>query len=65
MIGKVKEKAAGGNIHGALIAGGTFPTLTGDLNYSSQFRFELSDPVKGKHIRHAYEVRPISWFEKH
>jgi hypothetical protein len=65
MINKVKEKAVDGDIRGALIAGGTFPTLTGDLNYGSKFRFELADPVKGKSIKHAYEVRPIAWFGGH
>jgi hypothetical protein len=43
---------------------GTFPTLTGDLNYSPEFAFELSDPVTGEKISHRYKIRTTNWFLK-
>ena len=64
ILEKVKEKAVGGDIRNALITGGTFPTLSGDLNYSHHFIFELLDPVRGKRISHQYRIEPISWFKK-
>ena len=65
ILGKVKERAIGGDIRNALITGGTFPTLSGDLNYSPDFLFELSDPVRRKKISHRYRIETITWFAKH
>ena len=64
ILEKVREKAVGGDIKNALITGGTFPTLSGDLNYSHEFVFELSDPVRGKKISHQYKIETIGWFKK-
>ncbi len=64
ILEKVREKAVNGDIKNALITGGTFPTLSGNLNYSSVFAFEIYDPVREKKISHKYEVRPINWIRK-
>ena len=65
ILEKVKERAVNGDIKNSLITGGTFPTITGDLNYGNQFMFELWDPVRKKKISHQYEVETIKWFAKH
>lgn len=65
ILEKVKEKAVGRDIKNALITGGTYPTLSGELNYSHEFIFELSDPVRGKKLSHHYKIETINWFAKH
>ncbi|MCK9216460.1 MAG: DUF2848 domain-containing protein [Firmicutes bacterium] len=64
ILEKAREKAVGGDIKNALITGGTFPTLSGDLNYSNEFVFELYDPIKEKRIKHQYKIEPIKWIKK-
>jgi hypothetical protein len=64
ILERVRERAENKDISNALITGGTFPTLTGDLNYSPEFAFELSDPVTGEKISHRYKIRTTNWFLK-
>ena len=60
-----KHKMADKDLRGSVILGGTFPTVTGQLNYGHHFRMLLIDPVKGRQIEHTYKCVPITWFEKH
>jgi len=53
----------GDDLNGSIIFCGTFPTLTGDLSYSSYFEFELKDKKFKRNINHFYKVKPISWFK--
>jgi hypothetical protein len=57
-----KERMADGDLRGSVILGGTFPTLTGELNYSFYFRMVMTDPVLNRKIDHTYVGKPIEWF---
>lgn len=38
--------------------GGTFAAI-GGIRPSTRFEFEIEDPVRGRRIRHGYEVRTL------
>ena len=59
-----KERMTDKNLTGSVILGGTFPTLTGGLNFSHYFRMVMTDPVLKRTIDHTYMCRPITWFVK-
>ncbi len=59
-----KERMADHDLSGCVILGGTFPTLTGALNYSHYFRMIMTDPVLNRKIDHTYVGKPIDWFVK-
>jgi len=51
-----------GDLKGAIVFCGTFPTLGGELCYSSYFEMELLDEQRKRSIKHIYNVKPIEWF---
>ena len=59
-----KARMADGDLSGSVILGGTFPTLTGELNFSYYFRMVMTDPVLNRKIEHTYVGKPIEWFVK-
>lgn len=56
---QAEYEARGGALEdGALMFGGTCGAI-GGVRYSSQFSFELTDPVLKRTIGHAYAVQPV------
>jgi len=53
-----------GDLDGAVIYAGTFPTLSGDLSFTNRFEMEIADEDRGKKLHHVYHVNPITWFKK-
>jgi len=63
IIEEVRSRITG-DLNGTVIFSGTFPTISGELSYSSRFGVELEDEHAGRAIRHGYVAEPISWFKK-
>lgn len=53
-----------GDLTGTVVFSGTFPTVSGELSYSSKFEMELLNERTGRAIRHMYTIEPITWFKK-
>jgi hypothetical protein len=58
------ESRIDGDLTGTVVFSGTFPTVSGELSYSSKFEMELLNERTGRAIRHMYTVEPITWFKK-
>jgi len=61
LIEKVRMRVTG-DLKGAVVYSGTFPIIGGELCFSPYFEIELLDKHRGRHIRHIYNVDPITWF---
>ena len=64
VIQEVRSRAEG-SMDGMVIYAGTFPTLSGELSFTTYFEMEIADETSGSKIYHDYHIEPITWFKKH
>lgn len=62
LIEKVRLRVSG-DLTGAVVYGGTFPIIGGELSFSQYFEVELIDEHLKRQIQHAYNAIPIPWFK--
>jgi len=62
LIERVRLRVSG-DLTGAVVYSGTFPIIGGELSFSTYFEMELLDKHRTRHIKHIYNVEPITWFK--
>ena len=62
LIEKIRLRVSG-DLTGAVVYGGTFPIIGGELIFSQYFEVELIDERLKRKIQHVYNAKPITWFK--